>query len=71
MTTEPWQTDRPAPGVTLFYDIQVEQNDTVVLVDILLFNGSRGNTTTIFANSDLRKQDDRNAGFDIPFVPPG
>lgn len=71
ITTEPWQTDRPAPGLTLFYDIQVEQNDTVVLVDILLFNGSRGNTTTIFGNSDLRKQDDRNAGFDIPFVPPG
>lgn len=70
MTTQPWQTDRPAPGLTLFYDIQVEQDDPV-LVDILLFNGNLGNTTTIFGNSDLRKQDDRNAGFDIPFVPPG
>ncbi|KIM37390.1 hypothetical protein M413DRAFT_448454 [Hebeloma cylindrosporum] len=70
ITTQPWQTDRPAPGLTLFYDIQVEQNDPV-LVDILLFNGSLGNTTVIFGNNDLTKKDDRNAGFDIPFVPPG
>jgi len=68
ITTDPYQTDRPAPGLILFYNIQVQSGDPV-LVDILLFNGSLGNTTTIFPDTDLRK--DSNAGFDIPFVPPG
>ncbi|CAA7263873.1 unnamed protein product [Cyclocybe aegerita] len=70
ITTEPWQTNRPVPGGTIFYNIQHTEGE-VVLVDILLISATRGNTTTIFGDSDLTKQDDANAGFTIPFVPPG
>ncbi|KAF5313865.1 hypothetical protein D9619_013090 [Psilocybe cf. subviscida] len=72
VTTEKWEPDALlVPGKTLFYNVVVEARDTVVLVDVILANGILGNTSDIFANSDLRKKDDANAGFDVPFVPPG
>ncbi|KAF8155725.1 hypothetical protein B0H34DRAFT_714612 [Crassisporium funariophilum] len=70
ITTEPWQTDRPIPDSTLFYNIVVETGDPV-LVDVLLVNGRLGNVTTIFGDSDLTKPEDSKAGFTVPFCPPG
>ncbi|KAF9035190.1 hypothetical protein BJ165DRAFT_1510719 [Panaeolus papilionaceus] len=66
---EPYKTDRPAPGDTLFYNIVIEQGDPKV-VDFILYNGDLDNSTIIF--EDMRLVGDQDAsGYDIPFVPPG
>lgn len=68
ITVTPYQTDRPAPGLVLFFDIQFQTSEPYE-VDILLFNGNLGNTTTILSDVDLYQNS--NSGFNIPFVPPG
>ncbi|PPQ84817.1 hypothetical protein CVT24_002924 [Panaeolus cyanescens] len=66
---EPYDTDRPAPGETIFYNVFIEPGDPRV-VDFVLYNGDLDNSTIIF--HDLRLVGDEDAsGFDIPFVPPG
>jgi len=64
----PYQTDRPVPGLVIFFDIQFQTSEPYI-VNILLFNGSLGNTTAILGDINLDK--DSSSGFTIPFVPPG
>ncbi|KAF9035189.1 hypothetical protein BJ165DRAFT_656840 [Panaeolus papilionaceus] len=66
---EPWETDRPAPGDILFYNVVIEPGDPNT-VDIILYNGELGNFTIIFDN-DRFKGDSDATGFNIPSVPPG
>ncbi|PPQ71916.1 hypothetical protein CVT24_008057, partial [Panaeolus cyanescens] len=71
LTIEPWETDRPAPGDTIFFNMIIEPGDPRV-VDIIVFNGALGNHTIIFEDDRLLRTGDEDAtGFDLPHFPPG
>ncbi|PPQ78782.1 hypothetical protein CVT25_010655 [Psilocybe cyanescens] len=62
------QTNSLAPGDTFLYDVIVDNGD-VEVVDLLLVNTQRGNTTTMLDNYTMKTG--TNLGFTVPSVPAG
>lgn len=67
-TLDPYQTDRPVPDTVMYFTATREAGDPQVVV-VALVNEEIGNTTVMFGTHDLVALPD--AGFRLPFVPPG